>query len=148
MANSNAILCQFLFLIVLLIALVGCSSNAGADAKRSLAQQEPSRREIIGQRLYLRYCSSCHGESGEGDGLHAYTLNPPPANHADSLFMNALSDEYLFDVISKGGASVGKSPEMPRWKDVLNKNEIENVIIFIRTLSQRQKSPAGGGSSH
>ncbi|MEK6570779.1 MAG: cytochrome c, partial [Bacteroidota bacterium] len=98
---------------------------------KSFEAGELTRREIVGERLYLTYCAGCHGETGEGDGLHSYTLNPPPANHADSLFMNALSDQYLFDVISKGGASVGKSPEMPRWKDVLNKNEIENVIIYV-----------------
>ncbi len=33
-----------------------------------------------GQKLYERYCSSCHGLSGKGDGPAADTLNPKPAN--------------------------------------------------------------------
>jgi mono/diheme cytochrome c family protein len=122
------------FTSLCLLFLAGCRSGQKVKALTSLSEVRPTRREIIGERLYQTYCTNCHGETGEGDGLHSFTLNPPPANHADSSFIGALSDEYLFEVIGKGGASVGKSAEMPRWKDVLNKNEIENVILYIRTL--------------
>ncbi len=70
--------------------------------------------------------------------MHSYTLNPPPANHTDSVYMVSLSDEYLFNVISNGGASVRKSTEMPRWEDMLSKNEIGNLILYIRTLQKKQ----------
>jgi mono/diheme cytochrome c family protein len=46
--------------------------------------------------------------------------------------MNSLSDEYLFEIISNGGAPVGKSTEMPRWKDKLGRNDINNVITYLR----------------
>jgi len=46
--------------------------------------------------------------------------------------MNSLSDEYLFEIISNGGASASKSTEMPRWKDVLGRNDINNVITYLR----------------
>lgn len=105
-----------------------------------MGESAPRRREIVGERLYEAYCVGCHGETGEGDGLHSFTLNPPPANHADSALMSTLSDEYLFQLISNGGSFVGKSPEMPRWRDVLNKNQIENVILYIRTLPKQQAS--------
>ncbi|MEK6571979.1 MAG: cytochrome c [Bacteroidota bacterium] len=127
-----------------MVLLVGCRSEHNAVQKSNALDNETTlyevvdRRELIGERLYRTYCAGCHGETGEGDGLHSFTLNPPPANHADSTFMSKLSNDYLFKVISSGGASVEKSAEMPTWRDVLNKNEIENVIIYIRTLPRRQ----------
>ena len=126
-------ICLFGLLLFLLILLPsGCARDEKKNVNLSIIESESARREIIGERLYQRYCSGCHGTTGEGDGLHSYTLNPPPANHADTAYMNSLSDEYLFEIISNGGASVDKSTEMPRWKDVLGRNDINNVIIYLR----------------
>lgn len=33
-----------------------------------------------GQALYLRYCASCHGESGDGNGPVAASLRRPPSD--------------------------------------------------------------------
>jgi mono/diheme cytochrome c family protein len=41
-----------------------------------------------GRALYLRYCASCHGLMGEGDGPIARALSTPPAN------LRLLSDRY------------------------------------------------------
>ena len=69
-----------------------------------------------GKKLYLRYCSGCHGEKGEGgDGPAASSLPVKPANHTDGTVMNQLPDKFLSEVISKGGVAVGKSPTMPAW---------------------------------
>ena len=126
--------CRNLVCSLCMVLFVGCRSDSNAVQKSNVIDNETTRRELIGERLYRTYCTGCHGETGEGDGLHSFTLNPPPANHADSAFMSKLSNDYFFKVISNGGASVDKSAEMPTWRDVLNKNEIENVIIYIRTL--------------
>jgi high-affinity iron transporter len=88
-----------------------------------------------GKALYAQYCSSCHGASGHGDGPVAGTLNPKPANHTDHQFMASLSDEHLYQVISKGGASVGKSPMMAPWGGVINDQGIKDLIAYLRQLS-------------
>jgi len=36
--------------------------------------------EATGEQLYLRYCASCHGISGRGDGSLASSLVPPPTD--------------------------------------------------------------------
>jgi mono/diheme cytochrome c family protein len=41
-----------------------------------------------GHALYLRYCASCHGLTGEGDGPMARALTTPPSN------LRMLSDRY------------------------------------------------------
>ena len=88
-----------------------------------------------GKALYAQYCASCHGATGRGDGPVAATLNPRPANHADHAFMATLSDEHLYQVISKGGASVGKSPMMAPWGGVINDQGIKDLIAYLRELS-------------
>ena len=48
---------------------------------------------------YATYCSPCHGANGSGNGPMAALLNPRPARHIDSAYMNTLSDDYMFRVI-------------------------------------------------
>lgn len=88
-----------------------------------------------GAQLYATYCASCHGPEGKGDGPVAATLDPRPANHADHVYIGSLSDEHLYDVISKGGAAVGKSALMAPWGGVVNDQGIRDLVAFIRKLS-------------
>jgi len=41
---------------------------------------EPAPPSPGGEALYRRYCASCHGLTGRGDGPVARTLSPPPAD--------------------------------------------------------------------
>jgi hypothetical protein len=50
---------------------------------------------------------------GKGDGPAAVTLDPKPRNLTDATYMAALSDRYLFELITRGGVAMGKSPQMP-----------------------------------
>ena len=88
-----------------------------------------------GKSLYARHCSACHGDGGKGDGLAARGLPAKPADHTNPKVMNRLSDKYLFDVISKGGAGIGKSPFMPAWGSALNDKQIQDIVVFIRSLT-------------
>ncbi len=87
-----------------------------------------------GKKVYMQFCSSCHGQSGKGDGPAAVALNPKPRDHTDREYMSKLSDEQLFKVIKEGGASIGKSPLMPPWGPSLKDDQIRDVIAYVRTL--------------
>lgn len=89
-----------------------------------------------GKKVYTQYCVSCHGATGQGNGPAAAALNPKPRDLTDKSIMTSLTDEHLFKVIQGGGASVGKSPLMPPWGAALDKQNIENVIAFIRSLTK------------
>lgn len=91
---------------------------------------------IAGEGLYQTYCASCHGTRGAGDGPAAAALDPKPAHHDDGQYMNPKSNEYLFQVISEGGASVGKSPLMAPWGGSLDEGQIWDVIAYVRTLAK------------
>jgi mono/diheme cytochrome c family protein len=93
-----------------------------------------------GKKLYLTYCTGCHGSSGKGDGPAAKTLPVKPADHTNAKVMNRYLDGYLFIVISKGGAEVGKSSAMPAWGSVLKEDKIKDVIAYLRTLTDSTQS--------
>ena len=59
----------------------------------------PSQQK--GANLYAYYCSICHGEKGEGDGINSFQLSTPPAKFADAAFMATLSDSDIQKVIKE-----------------------------------------------
>jgi mono/diheme cytochrome c family protein len=100
----------------------------------AMAQPSAAGNTANGRDLYLRYCSGCHGEDGRGE---AKTFRPNVGNLAVKELMDELSDEYLFTVIQKGGAAVGKNAAMPAWSARLGDDEIRDVVAFVRTLARR-----------
>lgn len=88
-----------------------------------------------GEAVYTANCSSCHGARGQGDGPLSAGLQPQPAKHADGGYMNALSNEHIYKVIAEGGAAVGKSSMMAPWGTSLSEDQINSLIVFIRTLA-------------
>jgi mono/diheme cytochrome c family protein len=85
-----------------------------------------------GKESFQNTCVSCHGPEGKGDGVAAAALNPKPRNLTDAAFMSTQTDDRLYKVVNEGGASVGLSPMMAAWGGVLSKQDIWNVIAYIR----------------
>lgn len=86
--------------------------------------------------LYQRWCSHCHGETGRGDGPNAAHLPVRPTAHADRAYMEARSDDALFDAIYAGGAIMNKSPFMPAYGGTLKRAEIRALVRHLRILCQ------------
>jgi mono/diheme cytochrome c family protein len=88
-----------------------------------------------GKLQFENYCVSCHGRRGDGDGPVAATLDPKPARLGDRASMSAKTDDYLFQVIKGGGASVGRSALMAPWGGTLSDAQIRDVIAYVRSLA-------------
>ena len=110
-----------------LLPAVTCALLLGLNAAPASAA-DPKR----GNELYQQYCSGCHGPEGRGSKKSGFM--PRPKNLTMKGYTDQLPDEYLFAVISKGGASVNKSEYMPAFEGTLQKEDIEDLIAFIRTL--------------
>jgi mono/diheme cytochrome c family protein len=93
-----------------------------------------------GQKLYLTYCSSCHGDKGQGDGAAGKALPVKPADHTDGKLMNSFSDEFLINIIFKGGAAVGKSSFMPAWGGVLKDDQLQDLLAYLRSIASPPKA--------
>jgi hypothetical protein len=84
--------------------------------------------------LYGRFCASCHGARGDGDGSNAKNLPVHPAVHRDARFMAARTDDRLFDAIYAGGYPLGRSAAMPAFGQTLSRAEISSLVRHLRTL--------------
>ena len=99
-----------------------------------------------GRKLYQGNCASCHGENGKGDGVAAQSLPVKPADHTNGGVMNALTDKWLVDIISKGGVAVGKSSFMPAWGGALDEKQVRDIVGYIRTIAVPPYKPAAAPS--
>jgi mono/diheme cytochrome c family protein len=93
--------------------------------------------EAQGKHLFDRYCATCHGDGGRGDGQNASNLNPPPPDLITSK--NLLDPAYTRRVIAEGSAAVGRSPLSPPWGRSLSAQEIEYLTRYCQAL--RAKKP-------
>lgn len=120
--------------LVLLVAATGCSRRP-AEPAASAAPAEPSYETRLGRQVFRHYCQTCHGETGAGDGFNAFNLDPRPRDLSDPVFQRK-SDADLADAIRRGGSGVGLSPLMPPWGRTLSAREIDQVILYVRSLKK------------
>jgi len=104
-------------------------------AELAMAPVSQAQNPAEGKKLYSTYCSTCHGETGKGDGMAGASLPVKPADHTNGTVMNQLSDKFLMDIISKGGSGVGKSTFMPSWGAALNDRQVREVVAYIRSIA-------------
>jgi mono/diheme cytochrome c family protein len=79
-------------------------------------------------------CKICHGVTGNGLGLMAQGLNPPPRNFACRRTMETISDGQLFWIIRNGSPGTG----MPAFKN-LKDREIWQIVRYLRTFSEKKR---------
>jgi mono/diheme cytochrome c family protein len=116
--------------VCLIIVLAGALPAWGQD-------------QAEGRKLYLTYCSSCHGDKGKGDGPAASSLPVKPADHTNGVVMNQFPDKFLTEIISKGGSAVGKSALMPAWGSQIKDKQLRDVVAYIRSIADPPYKVAG-----
>jgi mono/diheme cytochrome c family protein len=108
------------------IAATGSAQDIGTDAQRE-----------SGKTLYLKYCSQCHGEKGDGEGYAAPHLRPRPRNFTTGKFKvrttpnGALpAHQDLVNIIRHGMPYTS----MPAWPN-LAEQEVSDLAYFLTTFS-------------
>jgi high-affinity iron transporter len=91
-----------------------------------------------GGHLYAEQCSGCHGADGRGDGPAAVAIVPKPRNFRSPEFWSAGAEARLGDVVRHGKPGT----MMPPFAGLLNDEQIDAVIAFLRTFDPR----AGGAA--
>jgi cytochrome c5 len=106
-------------------------------------------QQTQGKRIFYDKCVWCHADSTPAGPSNRMNLNPMPPLVNDGAVFNSLSDEYLENVITLGGAAMGKSAIMPPWGRTLTQNQIREVIAYIRAVAQPPyKPPAQPGPKY
>lgn len=113
------------------------TADAGVKGKAEEVSEAPRAR-----KLYLTFCSQCHGVQGNGKGLNAKTLAVAPRNHTSSDEMAGLTDERLFAAIKFGGTAVGKSSLMPSWATLLTDSDIDALVAYLHKLNGSESAHA------
>ena len=88
---------------------------------------------LEGRVLFKTYCSRCHGEGGYGDGRMSRVYKDPGPF---PLVYSVSPHGYLTNIITGGGASVGRSEIMPTFKEQLRPSQIQSVILHLYSLRQ------------
>lgn len=98
----------------------------------ALASARVALGEPDGRVLYLRYCASCHGERGRGDGPDATLFAAPPRNLHEH-FLNKYSTDELVRRVREGRAlALELDPVALRARS----REVEEVVGYLKRLPE------------
>ena len=120
--------------LILLLPMLACSRKPATPGPAVAATPDASYELRLGKGIFGHYCQTCHGETGAGDGFNAFNLDPRPRDLSDPALQKKKSDADLADAIRRGGSGVGLSPLMPPWGRTLSRAEIDQVVLYIRSL--------------
>ena len=139
--GSRLIARSFLVALAVLVASI-CATPSGAVRAQGPDVGTEAQRES-GKRLYLKNCSQCHGEKGDGEGYASTHLSPRPRAFTTGKFKirttpnGALpTHQDLVNIIRRGMPYTS----MPAWPD-LPDEEVSNLAYFITTFSPDFSNP-------
>jgi Cytochrome C oxidase, cbb3-type, subunit III len=92
-----------------------------------------NRVELAGRAVFARYCATCHGETGRGDGQNASRLSPPPPDLV--VLLRLWPRDRVRRVVESGSAAVGGSALCPPHGRQLPSDDIEALLAYLRVLS-------------
>src|SRR5688572_1249587 len=121
--------------LALLIALSHAAQTGSVRAQAPDLGTEAQRES--GKQLYLKYCSQCHGEKGDGEGYATPHLRPRPRDFTTGKFKirttpnGALpTHQDLVNIIRRGMPYTS----MPAWPD-LSDQQVSDIAYFITTFA-------------
>ena len=129
--------------LLLAVALTACSGLAGEPAGMvTLTPPQRAPADLAnGARVFAERCSSCHGNSGAGDGELALSgAIPEPGDFTQPQAARQQSPQQWLMTIRDGRLEA----LMPPWRDALSADELRDVALYSYTLHYRQGSPERG----
>lgn len=112
-----------------------------APSKSMIKFKRPwvSTPELVahGKQIFQNQCVSCHGEGGQGNGVAAASLNPPPRNFTgDGGWKNGRSLSGIFKTLKEGIPGTGMAsyatlPMGDRWA----------LAHYVLTFNSKPVSP-------
>ena len=95
--------------------------------KNPVANNEASKK--AGMALYNKNCASCHGKTGQGDGVKAKSLKTFPGDFSKADFQNQSDGEHFYKTKTGRG-------DMPKFEGKLTDNDIWNIVNYMRTFKK------------
>jgi mono/diheme cytochrome c family protein len=93
-----------------------------------------------GKNVYDKYCASCHGATGHGDGEKAATLasagQPKTSDLTDDKWDHGSTDGEIFVNIRDGVGVTGAMKGL-NGKPGVSDEDMWNMVNYIRTLGPK-----------
>lgn len=114
--------------------LAVASRVPASDGRVSLRTASPKMlQDIDGKKVYLKNCRQCHSATGE-PSKETKAKYPKIKSLKDPALTAKLSNDSITKVIKKGA---GK--DMKAFGDRLSDAEIQALVTYVRTLSEKAK---------
>ena len=97
------------------------------NLKNPVAKSDDSNR--AGMANYNKYCASCHGKTGLGDGVKSRALKTFPGDFSKPEYQDQTDGEHFYKT------KTGKG-EMPKYDGKIPDEEIWNLVNFMRTFKK------------
>jgi mono/diheme cytochrome c family protein len=122
--------------------VLACGAACALLVAACARQQNPA-----GGEHYARYCASCHGATGRGDGPAAAALSPRPADLTRSTLALA---ELIQRIDGRSAVPAHGTSAMPVWGEVFNEALVadepkarEIVRLRINALAEHVRGLRG-----
>ncbi|HBE43398.1 MAG TPA: cytochrome C [Bacteroidales bacterium] len=92
-----------------------------------VAKSEASNK--AGMVLYTKYCGSCHGKTGLGDGVKARALKDFAGDFSGGYYQNQTDGEHFYKTRFGRG-------EMPKYEGKLSDEDMWNIVNYMRTFKK------------
>ena len=122
------------------VACVGVAAGLAVLGREFLRRDAPPLLPATAsptRALYDAHCAVCHGATGRGDGPGATVLRHAMPDFTNPEAMRAVTDRFLFEIIKKGSSQFGRSNAMPSWGMRLSDAQIQDLVVYIRSLAPR-----------
>jgi cbb3-type cytochrome c oxidase subunit III len=103
----------------------------------------PAVAQADGEAVYAKYCSQCHGENGDGQGIATRFLKPEPRDFTSGMYKvrstetgNLPTDADLEHVVKVGLPYTGM-PAFPNLSDA----QVSAVVDYIKAFSPDFEDP-------
>jgi len=129
------------------LAALGLATGAFAPPP-SRAQELPATdrsvyADMSGQELYRSSCATCHGMDGTGAERSFVAFEEPLPDFTDCRFARREPDADWVGVAHEGGPSRGFSRMMPAFGGVLDPEQLQRVMGYVRSLCTDDAWPRG-----
>jgi len=133
--------CYPIIRVVVLFIVMGFSTSLALASESSLRADPANSQQVErGKKIYMRFCSLCHGRKLQGqpqwhlpnsDGK----MPAPPHDETGHTWHHA--DIVLFNITKYGlvppHAPEGYQSDMPAWGETLKDEDIWAVLAFIKS---------------
>ena len=136
------------FALTMVLGFSSCSENHFHEGKVLGGKYIEAEELNLGKQIYSEYCMACHGVKGDGKGVAAKGLVPPPRDFTKGLFKfgwvvsgERPTDKSLHKLIRHGLNGTAMLP----WD--MSHDQVQAVIQYIKTFAPevwegKDKTPA------